>query len=346
MDTEAAAPAWADLLPELKRLELLGRVQRGYFIEPHPGEQYGLPEAIELLRECRGRRPEGGSLGYLPDEPLIVLSSRDPANLYASSLEILRQDGELFSRSQKGGNTCWRYIVQAGQVLIHESRQLVTLEREPLRRCFEALRRDPMDREQRVAFDDWNGYPVAVSPVAPVLQEAGYVWGGRGQLLYPPGKGKRASARAETAAKPASGDQRAEHTTFPPYYEESSPVTYGREWTLGLVDEERRLLLAGLLDLLVKLSSARGWEIRWHRGGMDASYKGKGNLYLGLHRRWFDVRVGTKPVRDAQGNRLRMNTWTPGHKARFTTDADLAGETAAHLERLLQKAEEMVNSAG
>ncbi|MFA6110976.1 MAG: DEAD/DEAH box helicase, partial [Candidatus Latescibacterota bacterium] len=207
LDTEVAAPSWADLLPELKRLELLGRVQRGYFIEPHPGEQYGLPEAIELLRECRGRRPEGSPLGYLPDEPLIVLSSRDPANLYTSSLEILRQDGELFPRSQKGGNTCWRYIVQAGQVLIHESRQLVALEREPLRRCFEALRRDPMGREQRVAFDNWNGYPIAVSPVTPVLLEAGYALNGRGQLQYPPGRGKRTASRGQGTAESRPGDQ-------------------------------------------------------------------------------------------------------------------------------------------
>jgi hypothetical protein len=65
-----------------------------------------ITEAIELLRECRGRRPEGGPLGYLPDEPLIALSSRDPANLYTTSLEILREDGEILPRHQKGGNNC------------------------------------------------------------------------------------------------------------------------------------------------------------------------------------------------------------------------------------------------
>jgi hypothetical protein len=122
-------------------------------------------------------------------------------------------------------------------------------------------------------------------------------------------------------------------------------VTYGREWTLGLVDEEHRPLLAGLLDLLEEVLPGRGWTIRWHSHGVDAAYRECGYLHLHLGRRWFDVRVGTKPVRDAEGNRRCMHPWAPGHKARFTDDADLVGEAAEHLQSLLQQAEEVVNGA-
>lgn len=68
LSMECASPSWASLLKEFKRLELLGQVSRGYYIESHYGTQFGLPNAIELLRECRARRSDGKELGYLPDE--------------------------------------------------------------------------------------------------------------------------------------------------------------------------------------------------------------------------------------------------------------------------------------
>lgn len=43
LQDEAAAPSWGALVRELKRMELLGKVNRGYFIEGQSGEQYGLP---------------------------------------------------------------------------------------------------------------------------------------------------------------------------------------------------------------------------------------------------------------------------------------------------------------
>ncbi|MHC4715722.1 MAG: DEAD/DEAH box helicase, partial [Planctomycetota bacterium] len=76
LKAEVAAPSWGRLAREFKRLELLGEVSRGYFIEGHHGAQYGLPEAIELLRDCRARRADGKELGYLPDEPPIHITSR------------------------------------------------------------------------------------------------------------------------------------------------------------------------------------------------------------------------------------------------------------------------------
>jgi len=83
---EVAAPPWSALLREFKRLELLGKVSRGYFIESHHGEQYGLPEAIELLRDWRARRSDRHELGYLADEPVftVTTASRRPSNTVPS----------------------------------------------------------------------------------------------------------------------------------------------------------------------------------------------------------------------------------------------------------------------
>jgi hypothetical protein len=113
--TEVAAPPWAELMREFKRRELLGQINRGYFIEGHPGVQYGLPEAIELLRDCRARRSDGQALGYLPDESVFAITNKDPANLYFSCLDILDERGEIFRTRQ--GNFISSQVIQAGQVL-------------------------------------------------------------------------------------------------------------------------------------------------------------------------------------------------------------------------------------
>jgi ATP-dependent Lhr-like helicase len=42
--------AWSQLLFALRRMEYAGRIRRGYFVRALSGEQYALPEALELLR--------------------------------------------------------------------------------------------------------------------------------------------------------------------------------------------------------------------------------------------------------------------------------------------------------
>ncbi|MBV8668780.1 MAG: DEAD/DEAH box helicase, partial [Candidatus Eremiobacteraeota bacterium] len=50
---ENVAPAWRDLLVCLRRLEAQGEIRGGRFVASHVGEQYALPEAIDLLRAVR-----------------------------------------------------------------------------------------------------------------------------------------------------------------------------------------------------------------------------------------------------------------------------------------------------
>ena len=63
---------WRDLLRELRRLEARGDLRGGRFVAGFSGEQFALPEAVELLRRVR-RAPVDGAV--------VTLSAADPLNL-------------------------------------------------------------------------------------------------------------------------------------------------------------------------------------------------------------------------------------------------------------------------
>jgi ATP-dependent Lhr-like helicase len=50
---EPLAPAWRELLTVLRRLEARGEIRGGRFVEAYIGEQFALPEALDLLRSIR-----------------------------------------------------------------------------------------------------------------------------------------------------------------------------------------------------------------------------------------------------------------------------------------------------
>ena len=55
-------PPWRDLLRVYRRLEARGEIRGGRFVAGFSGEQYALPDAIGLLRECgAGRCPTHSS---------------------------------------------------------------------------------------------------------------------------------------------------------------------------------------------------------------------------------------------------------------------------------------------
>ena len=69
---EPLLPPWRELLPVLRRLEMRGEVRGGRFLDGASGEQFALPEALDLLRAVRRRGP---------DATTVVLSGGDPLNL-------------------------------------------------------------------------------------------------------------------------------------------------------------------------------------------------------------------------------------------------------------------------
>ncbi|HEV8201332.1 MAG TPA: DEAD/DEAH box helicase [Candidatus Polarisedimenticolia bacterium] len=69
---EGTAPAWRDLLPELRRAEARGEVRGGRFVDGFPGEQFALAEAVEALRAARRAGPT---------DAVREISAADPLNL-------------------------------------------------------------------------------------------------------------------------------------------------------------------------------------------------------------------------------------------------------------------------
>jgi ATP-dependent Lhr-like helicase len=69
---EAQAPPWRELVRVYRTLEARGEIRGGRFVDGLIGEQYALPEAVDLLRRVR----------RTPTEPdWVMLSAADPLNL-------------------------------------------------------------------------------------------------------------------------------------------------------------------------------------------------------------------------------------------------------------------------
>jgi ATP-dependent Lhr-like helicase len=69
---ESLPVTWQTLSFALRRMEYAGTIRRGYFVRALSGEQYALPEALEMLRAAR----------TAANEPPVAISATDPANPY------------------------------------------------------------------------------------------------------------------------------------------------------------------------------------------------------------------------------------------------------------------------
>jgi ATP-dependent Lhr-like helicase len=80
LEREAAwLPPWRELLRVFRRLEARGEIRGGRFVSAISGEQFALPEAVDLLRETR--RAAAASVGT---HTWISLSAADPLNVIGS----------------------------------------------------------------------------------------------------------------------------------------------------------------------------------------------------------------------------------------------------------------------
>jgi len=69
---ESAAAPWREILLALRRMEARGEIRGGRFVHGAAGEQFALPEAVDLLRTVRRSKPDGEE---------VRLSAADPLNL-------------------------------------------------------------------------------------------------------------------------------------------------------------------------------------------------------------------------------------------------------------------------
>jgi ATP-dependent Lhr-like helicase len=324
LDAEDCAPSWGDLLPELKRRELLGQLSRGYYIESHQPDQYGLADAIELLRDCRARRSDRVELGYLPDEALCVLTNRDPANLYSSSLDIIEERGHVYHRKMKSGNVVHRYVLQAGQVLVFDTSwnafQLTRLTRAQLSNALKLLLADYQRNDLTCNYASWNRLPIDISPVAPLLWKLGLRFDGRGNLVYPPPKSKSNGEKPDGSLK----------SIYVPYYEEVHPA-YDRAWVLSRANEIVRPILEHLFDWLPK-NLPKSCVLRYRQGGFHVDYRDMCCIWPYVQKKQIQLQV-------------RMKGWRPGILITPDTDFDSDDFRDAlfpRLEKVLRQIDEAV----
>ena len=86
---------WRELLRVYRRLEARGEVRGGRFVSGLPGEQFALPEAVELARRIRRTPPSGETVAISAADPLnlcgiLIAGDRVPA---IASARIAFRDG-------------------------------------------------------------------------------------------------------------------------------------------------------------------------------------------------------------------------------------------------------------
>ena len=166
---ESVVGGFAALYPALNRLEEIGRVRRGYFVEGLGGAQFALPGAVDRLRY-------GGESG------LLALASTDPANPYGAALPWPEAGSSSLSRSAGS------YVVLVeGRLLAYlerGGRNLILLDQDPdhypgLASELASVGR----RHRRFTIETIAGEAAARSRLAPVLSEWGFVPALRGLTL-------------------------------------------------------------------------------------------------------------------------------------------------------------------
>ena len=178
-------PSWRVLYEVLGRMEMIGDVRRGYFVEGLSGVQFALPEAAHMLQEV--------AVAAKASEPAVLLHSMDPANLYGSGapFDVPLLDGGTRPFVRRVGN--WIVVRSGRPVLLIEQQghRLTALasaspgDVTAAVACLPALcSRDGKTRQHKLTVDEWNGKPVTSSDGYGLLEAAGFVRDYQGMTLY------------------------------------------------------------------------------------------------------------------------------------------------------------------
>jgi ATP-dependent Lhr-like helicase len=177
---------WRVLYEMFSRLELTGEVRRGYFVEGLSGAQFASPEAAALLQDRHA--PSTAA------EPLILLHSQDPANLYGSGapFDVPLLDGGTRPLLRRPGN--WLVLKAGRPVLLVEQQgkkltALASASRDDVAAavgCLPAIfdHHKGLAGKQKLTVDEWNGAPVTTTEGRELLQQAGFVRDYQGMTLY------------------------------------------------------------------------------------------------------------------------------------------------------------------
>ena len=175
---EVSAPKWVELRRAFVKLELLGEVRRGFFVEGLSGEQYAYPEAVEALRAAKLRQPnnEGEKNGTLD---LVLINLTDPANPFGTMFPITDAAG----KPVKVLNTPTKYLIlHRGQPIVLYEERVTLLEDLPRETITAALNllmglvdlsKAPIPRSE-ICIRQWNYHPTHISPARHLLLSLGF----------------------------------------------------------------------------------------------------------------------------------------------------------------------------
>ncbi|MBV8054302.1 MAG: hypothetical protein JO071_03570 [Deltaproteobacteria bacterium] len=155
---------WQQILPALRRLEYAGVIRRGWFVRALSGEQYALPEALEMLR---GERQDNGM-----GQPAVVAAA-DPANPFGVLLPgcgIAREPGNLL-------------VVQRGRVIAGLAGRALTSSATLDQAAFKAAITELMKMRPRLVLETINSEPALESTHVSAMAAMGFHSDGRA-LVY------------------------------------------------------------------------------------------------------------------------------------------------------------------
>jgi len=155
---------WQQILFALRRLEYAGAIRRGWFVRALSGEQYALPEALEMLRGERQHNELGSP---------FVISAADPANPFGVLLPgcgVSREPDNLL-------------VVQGGKVIAGLAGRALTSSIDPDEASFMATIRQLMKMRPRLMLESINDEPALESAHVAAMASMGFHSDGRA-LVY------------------------------------------------------------------------------------------------------------------------------------------------------------------
>jgi ATP-dependent Lhr-like helicase len=168
---EGVSGGFAGLYPVLATMEDAGTVRRGYFIDGLGGAQFGLPGAIERLRDQTS-------------PGIVALAATDPANPYGAA--VAWPEHASGHPARRAGS---HVVLGDGQLLMYAergTRSVLTWEEDPSL-VASALAMLATRRRRATTVASIDGIPALTSPFNEALTAAGFATGYKG-LTYRPGR--------------------------------------------------------------------------------------------------------------------------------------------------------------
>ena len=289
---EVSALPWKGVRRALVKLELMGKVRRGYLIEGLSGEQYATPEAVEALHEAKLRQVHtSDNNGPVDADDLVLLNLADPANPYRAFFPITDVGGKEI----KVMRMPTKYLVlQAGRpVILYEGRIVVLrdLSRDVAEAAIRLLtdlidHRSRPDSRTEISIREWNYHPIDVSPARHLLLKLGFVqvsnrWRGfvyDGTFVADPETAATAEAEIPDVFEHAG--------------KEEAPVVYDAEWVISRSEEAIRPKVRELIGWLEgKLGQCEFIYRPRYIGDFQILYRGMRCIHPHIQRRQIWVRI-------------------------------------------------------